>query len=278
MEFPQVDMPVDAIAWTEVTEEVLNVYKQSCRLKAFVVVACLEGSITASINLKDIEVKQGDLVTLLPGSIIQIYEQKDKLRLGFIGFSSEMVSSVNMIKAMNSTFSIIMKHPVLPLPSTIISYFDEYFTLWSHLTTGPYTIQPNMVQSTLKALLEGINYLYENYHKQPKTIHTRRENICQDFMQLVIDNYTKERQAQFYADKLGITLQYLSAIVKQVTGKNALDIIAQVILTDVKAKLKSTDMTVQQIAYSLNFPNASFFCKYFKRYMGITPIEYRASK
>ena len=64
---------------------------------------------------------------------------------------------------------------------------------------------------------------------------------------------------------------------KQVTGKNLLDIIAGVVLMDVKAKLKSTDMTVQEIAYSLNFPSASFFGKYFKRYMGISPLEYRNS-
>lgn len=46
---------------------------------------------------------------------------------------------------------------------------------------------------------------------------------------------------------------------------------------DIKAKLKSTDMTIQEIAYSLNFPSASFFGKYFKRHMGMSPLEYRNS-
>ena len=44
-----------------------------------------------------------------------------------------------------------------------------------------------------------------------------------------------------------------------------------------KAKLKSTDMTIQEIAYSLNFPSASFFGKYFKRHLGMSPLEYRNS-
>ena len=51
MEFPQVDLPVDMIAWTEVTEDILNIYKQSCRLKACIFALCIEGSITVSINL-----------------------------------------------------------------------------------------------------------------------------------------------------------------------------------------------------------------------------------
>ena len=80
-----------------------------------------------------------------------------------------------------------------------------------------------------------------------------------------------------YADKLGISLQHLSTTVRQVTGRNVLDIIAHVVIVDVKAKLKSTNMTIQEIAYSLNFPSASFFGKYFKRHMGMSPLEYRNS-
>lgn len=76
---------------------------------------------------------------------------------------------------------------------------------------------------------------------------------------------------------MGISLQHLSTTIKQVTGKNILDIIAHIILIDAKSKLKSTDMTVQEIAYSLNFPSASFFGKYFKRHTGVSPQEYRNS-
>ena len=104
-----------------------------------------------------------------------------------------------------------------------------------------------------------------------------RGKYAANWVQLVIENYTRERRAQFYADKLGISLQHLSTTVRQVTGRNVLDIIAHVVIVDVKAKLKSTNMTIQEIAYSLNFPSASFFGKYFKRHMGMSPLEYRNS-
>jgi transcriptional regulator GlxA family with amidase domain len=42
-----------------------------------------------------------------------------------------------------------------------------------------------------------------------------------------------------------------------------------------EVKLKSTDLTIQEIAYSLNFPDISFFGKYFKRYTGMSPKQYR---
>lgn len=277
MEYPQVDLPVDVIAWTEVTEDILNIYKQACRLQACIFALCLEGSITTSINLMKTEVKQGDLVILLPGTIIQIHEPKEKLCLGFIGFSANSVSSVNLLQNLIGSYSNILEYPVISLPDTIASYFEEYFKLWAHITTGPYPPDAKLVQHTLEGLLTGVNKLYQNQHKTPQEVHSRKESICRELIQLVIENYKNERQAHFYADKLGISQQYLSTIVKQMTGKNVLDIIAQVVMVDVKAKLKSTDMTVQEIAYSLNFPSASFFSKYFKRYIGISPLEYRNS-
>lgn len=85
MEFPQVDLPVDMIAWTEVTEDILNIYKQSCRLKACIFALCIEGSITVSINLMDTEIKQGDFITLLPRNYHTVLRTKGKSVPGIRG-------------------------------------------------------------------------------------------------------------------------------------------------------------------------------------------------
>ena len=57
MDFPQVDLPTEVLAWTNVTEDILNIYKQSCRLQACIVAICTEGSMKASINLLDYEIR-----------------------------------------------------------------------------------------------------------------------------------------------------------------------------------------------------------------------------
>ena len=63
MDFPQVDLPTEVLAWTNVTEDILNIYKQSCRLQACIVAICTEGSMKASINLLDYEIRPNDLIT-----------------------------------------------------------------------------------------------------------------------------------------------------------------------------------------------------------------------
>ena len=62
MDFPQVDLPTEILAWTNVTEDILNIYKQSCRLQACIVAICTEGSMKASINLLDYEIRPNDLI------------------------------------------------------------------------------------------------------------------------------------------------------------------------------------------------------------------------
>ena len=51
MEVPQVDLPLEVLAWTKVTEDILNIYKQSCRLQACIFAICTEGTMKVSINL-----------------------------------------------------------------------------------------------------------------------------------------------------------------------------------------------------------------------------------
>lgn len=276
-DYPQVDLPSEIVAWTDVTEEILNLYKHSCRLKAAVFAICLEGQMQASINLIDYDIKQGDLITLLPGSIIQLREKTEKVRLAFTGFSYECISRINLIKRLMGIYQKIAENPVIPLQDDIASYFKDYFDLLARVTFNErLTINSEIAESSLNSVLVGIGMVYKTYATQTRR-STRKEEICKELVQVITENYTEERRAQFYANKLGISLQHLSTTVKQVTGKNVLDIIAYVVIMDAKAKLKSTNMTIQEIAFSLNFPSASFFGKYFRRYVNMTPLEFRLS-
>lgn len=276
-DYPQIDLPSEIVAWTDVTEDILNLYKQSCRLKAGIVAICLEGNMKVSINLIDYDIKQNDLITLLPGSIIQFREKTEKVRLGFAGFSSECISRINLIKQLMGIYQKIVEHPIVPLLDDTAGYFTDYFALLARVTLNErLVLSLEVTETSLNSVLAGIGMVYRTYAPKERP-SGRKEEICKELVQVVTENYSRERRAQFYADKLGISLQHLSTTVKQVTGRNVLDIIAYVVIMDAKAKLKSTNMTIQEVAFSLNFPSASFFGKYFRRYVGMTPMEFRLS-
>jgi AraC-like DNA-binding protein len=276
-EFPEVDLPEEIIAWPDVNEDILNIYKQSCRLQTGIFVVCLEGELTATINLIDYHVRPNDLVTLLPGTIIQMREKAERVKLSFIGFSSACLSRINLGTRLLNRYDLIAEHPVVHLSASSATYINDYFSLISRVTFDEnYEFSPAITENILSSVITSVLEIYSKSNIM-RTNTTRKDEICKELIQLVTQHYVTERKAQFYADKMGVSLQYLSTTVKQVTGKNILDIISYVVIMDAKSKLKSTNMTIQEISYSLNFPNASFFGKYFKRHVGMTPLEFRES-
>lgn len=275
MDFPQVDLPNEVLGWTRVTEDILNIYKQSCRLKACIVAICTEGYMKVSINLLDYEIHPNDLITLLPGTIIQFRERTEKVCLCFAGYSSTCAGRVNLISALGEAYPKQLELPVIALSPNVASYLKEYFALLSRISLDEsFKIDPDLADISLQTILTSIRLIYQQYPEE-KQSSNRKKEICRELIQSITEHYKVEHRAQFYANKLGISLQHLSTTVKQVTNKNVLDIIAYIIIMDAKGKLKSTNMTIQEIAYSLNFPSASFFGKYFKRYVGMTPLEFR---
>jgi AraC-like DNA-binding protein len=101
------------------------------------------------------------------------------------------------------------------------------------------------------------------------------ERLMQRFLAEVRTHYKQERRVIYYAERLHITTGYLSTLVHRVSGKSPSDWINDFVVMEAKVLLKSSTLTVQQIAHELNFPSQSFFGKYFKRLVGLSPKEYR---
>ena len=97
----------------------------------------------------------------------------------------------------------------------------------------------------------------------------------QEFHALVTRNFREEHFVSFYADKLAISEQYLARIVRAGTGKSVNTIINELLIMEARTLLSSTKSTVGDIASQLGFSDAAGFCKFFKRNMGQTPLNYR---
>lgn len=273
---PLLDLPVGFVVSTAVTEQILGFYKQTCRLKAGIFALCVSGTLKASINLKEYTLQPGDLVTLIPGSIIQFCEETDAVQLSFIGFSSSFMEGVNLIQSTTDNVTTIYEHPVLPLDIKKTQQLNDFLKLLERIVMEEGKINPEIVKHILQGLMIGIGDLYRGKQWPSQTL-TRSDEIQKKFLGLVMKHYTSNRQTSFYASHLSISPQHLCMIVKQKTGRSVSDIIADMVIMDAKSQLKSTDLTIQEISYSLNFPNVSFFGKYFKRYVGISPQKFRNS-
>ena len=275
-DIPKIDLPHDWIIRTNVTKEILSLYTDfPCRLKAQIFVLCMQGEIEVSINLTRFQVKPCCFITILPGSIFQIHTIKGNLLIYFIGFSSNFINNTNITKPALDAIYSIKETPIIPLKEEAAHLIEDYFKLLIK-TYANFQLSKDILSHLLSGILLSVGAIYKD--KVPnKTNLSKAEQISKDFGQLVMQNYTTQRNVAWYAKRLGITPAHLSTIVKQVTGKTCIEIITQMVIMDAKTQLKSTDLTIHDIAYSLNFTNMSFFGKYFKRNVGMGPQEYRNS-
>ena len=274
-EIPKLDLPEDVITGRLMDTNILSLYTNfPCRLKAKIFVFCKKGKIEASINMENYMIKENCIVIVPHGSILKINNIEGEIELYFIGFSSSFLKQINPVKSIVDTHYAIKRKPVLELNPKIAQAVYENIEPFVRTQEEGAILNKDFNRHIFMAIMYGLGILYENEKPNSELLSTN-ERITQDFSQAVMNNYINERSVSFYADLLRITPAYLSTIIKQTTGKTCTDIIAEMVIMDAKAQLKSTNLPIQEIAYSLNFTNVSFFGKYFKRHVGIGPLEYR---
>ena len=277
-ELPKIDLPEDVLVDVLTDSVILNLYAHfPCRIKAEILVLCKKGDIDASINLVDYHVSDNSFLVVLPGSIFQVNQIRGDVEIYFVGFSSDFLRTINPVKSLLDITYSIKHNPVVPLKEEMVELIEDYFKLGKRTKERFELSNRELSRHLYYCFIYAISSLYSNRKMDTGNL-SPAERISQDFGQLVLDNYTKEKNVAFYASKLGITAAYLSTIVKPTTGRTCMEIISNMVIMDAKAQLKSTNLPIYQIADSLNFNNVSFFGKYFKRYVGVSPQEYRNSK
>ena len=103
----------------------------------------------------------------------------------------------------------------------------------------------------------------------------RSDSIMKEFAELLVKHVHKETSVDFYAEKLCISKQYLSLIVKEKTRVTAGVIISSMRAEEAARLLRNPEMTIQQVAEELSFSDQSSFGKFFKKHTGASPLKYR---
>ena len=180
--------------------------------------------------------------------------------------------------------SLLKLHPVVHLTDDDIKLCDSYFQLLcSRMKSSTSALTPYIVRSLLGTMMLELLSIMRRSSEQAarqdrqegvnSSIHKKR--IIDNFMRLVEESDGRIRRVDEFANQLNITPKYLSTILKEVMNRRPSTYILLYTLKAIERRLRFTDMTMQEIANDLNFPNPSFFGKYCKEHLGMTPLEYR---
>ena len=256
-----------------------------CLQEHCIFVICTEGRAQFEYDGAVIQIKKNDLFLYVVHSVACNFMASSDFNCRMIWFSRSELWNISIYKATSiSPISQLKLHPVVHLTDGEVQLLDTYFQLLcNRMKTATFEFAPNIVRSLFGAmLLEFFSIMRRNAEHEMKKDQQEKNNsslhkrqIADDFIKLVEMSDGRIRRVDEFASQLNVTPKYLSTILKEVLNRRPSSFIMNYTMKAIEHRLRFTDMTIQEIAYDLKFPNPSFFGKYCKEHLGMTPLEYR---
>lgn len=245
---------------------------------------CQRGSVEVSLEGYHYHIKPGDVYIYMASTLVHLLHKSEDAEGIMVEVDFYYILPI-VNKVINVESQLFMrKNPCVSLSGEQCAHFEYLLNnLWDRINAED--CQKENVQyqhlklELIKSMGQTICYEILNMYftNQPLQLlqQGKKDVVFQNFMLSLFRFYRKERDVSFYARMQHITPRYFSAIIKEKTGDSALQWIVRMVITEAKQLLEESDLSIKEIADQLNFPTQSFFGKYFKQYVGVSPKEYR---
>ena len=238
---------------------------------------CVRGRMRIRVNLKEMVVEANDILLITPGSIIDMVVCEGDCRIAVIHIDNAKIARQPTLKIMLQFRSIIKYDSFITHlgESSMNQMVNGYKMLCTIVNDFELRYKDEALEGCFQMMISyWMSEIVRQNEMEPEIKISRNEQIFNTFLGLVRKNYMRNREVSYYADKLCITPKYLGVVVSQVSKRRPLDWIRDYVILDAKAMLLTREYSIQQISQMLNFPNPSFFSKYFREAVGYSPSKF----
>ena len=188
--------------------------------------------------------------------------------MGFSFFNKSLLQSIMHILA----------NPVIKLEQTEVDLMMKYYELLvfkmdhQEMNFGRETVR-DIIRCFAYDLLSNINrHLNQD---NDEDMLRQSDRIYRRFMFLLADNTNVNRSVKSYADELCVSPKYLTSVCRKHSDYTASELIATAIISRIKQLLLYSDLSIKEVASEMGFDNLSFFGKYVRKHLGLSPNHYR---
>ncbi|MDR2919615.1 MAG: helix-turn-helix domain-containing protein [Tannerella sp.] len=250
------------------------------RLDALSIFLICKGEMSLEIDYYPYKVSENTLLDLVEQHIVQHF----KLSTDFKGYN--IIVSRNFLSdtlGNNRTLpsEVIVSKRTRPTQSIKIEdvlLLEECIRkLIQYIGQADHFFKRNLIMSQFTIfMMEMGNIVYHKLKDNAETVElSSKEQIFGRFLELLNLHSKEQHKVTFYAEKLCITPEYLTRILKSFSGKTTNNWIDNALMTEAKILLRDPQYTIQQISDMLNFSDQSSFGKFFKKNKGESPLMYR---
>lgn len=271
----------ECIAANSVSE--MEIFRFPSRLNALIIGVGTEGETSLTSNLQEFRLKKDSLFIFSPKHILQV-QSNNRFKAHLIVIAPDFLKRINIdTKRMMPLFLQFGSLPCMELTHAESQSLRSFISMVEQELKGSETdfsseIIGGLIAATIYKVGDILTHYLTEHPEVDSPIHNRTEEYFRQFTELLGEHYKHERSVGFYARQLCITPKYLTTLIKRISGKSVSEWIDNYVILEAKTLLKYSNMSVQEIAYYLNFPNQSFFGSYFKRNAGMSPSQYKAKK
>ena len=270
----------DNIAVLDNISSIMETNETASKMDCFMVAFCQEGSLNVQINGKNYQLDADHCAILPPGTIIRKMNSGESYVLKIAVASQDFLNDI--LSPSNDTCNVIRYlynnpiFPISPKESYKMYLYKELLINLVQEVPHAYSKQTRRYHfaGMFCEMMAALNKQIPE-HERSDVNRNRSIIIARDFIQMVNADNGSHRSVLYYADRLFYSPKYLCTIVRQVTGKTPIQIINEHAIKEIKQKLKNSDLSIKEIADYFDFSNPSFFGKYVKNHLGISPLQYR---
>lgn len=254
------------------------------------IIVCTQGRLRVELNQDSYEIQKDDLLFCMPDFLLGHYLHTPDFQCNIFSFTTESLSDIaysclRLEDNWYTKYKFLASHPIIHLNKRRL----ELSAAYEHLV-GLYMQESGLYQKRIADMLaqaiifEMISWVDESMHEQENTglvavnepcSNSHTTQLFSQFVQLLENNRTSRHSVSWYANQMAISAKYLTYICNQVAKKTPSDIINEIAIREIKQRLLSTDESIKEIAFSMDFATASSFCKYFRIHTGISAQAFR---
>lgn len=242
---------------------------------------CTSGMAVIKVFSVSRQISRNDLVTILPMQSVSIREVSPDFSMTYFKIDKTMFLDImsSLGKVTPGFFFFMRNNFQIELNRSQVLRFRSFCRVIDFRSN---TDDPFFHRETILHLLRIYfwdYYVYfqktANQHTAPVPLNSNKENIALRFAMLVNEHYKKHKEMAFYADKLCITPQYLTRTIQEVNGQSARELLADYIILEIKTLLRDANLEIKDVVRQTGFSNQSSLSRFFRRYTGMSPTEYR---
>ena len=248
---------------------------ETVRLNFFLLIICMEGRLQLEVNDETYLLQTGEMLFCLPTAHLSnaMFSPKREIRL--IGFSSLPYTLENVGNVVSSICKLPVCSNAGEKERPNLCRYDELIMEKIREPFHPY--KKEILQSLFSALFYELLAVFKCYAEETGNIKEKKRDqyLFKHFIKEVAKDNGMHRSVSYYADILCYSAKHMSNAIKRASGRTASAWINDYVIKQIAYQLKYTEKAMKEIASDFNFPNQSFFGKYVKSHLGMSPICYR---